>query len=123
MKEFLFGLSLFPLAVCAVNIEGVYDVTGWDPYENQAYAGTAKIKQDKNDVFQISWNIDNGTQFQGTGLIVGNTFSAVFRQSQPPSPDAGLQTFTIAEEALRGAWLFLNHSLVGNETLTKRKKE
>ncbi len=109
---------LFPLFLSA-DIIGVYNVTGWDPYENHAYSGKATFKKDKNNVLQIKWTYSDGSEYQGTGLINGEILSTVFVDPTVNTFYTGVQVYHISENLLEGNWVLLNQSLLGHEKLIK----
>lgn len=120
MKSFICLFLLLPIAICAANIEGNYSVSGNDPYEKNTYTGTATIKKDKNEVFQITWNFNDGSKNTGTGLLSGSELSVVFSDSNEANKQfIGLQIYKITDAGMEGTWVLLNQSLIGSEKLTK----
>jgi hypothetical protein len=112
--------------LAAVDIEGNYSISGFDPYFGSSYTGTAIVFEDGNDVYQFRWYYDqNGRLYEcrGTGIRVGDVISIVFRDL--PSQDnliieEGVQLYTIKSNTLEGSFVLLDKNLVGNEKLTKK---
>jgi hypothetical protein len=121
MKKFIAVLSA--IVFCAVSgyaIEGSYNVSGFDPYENTSYQGTMEITKDKNDVFQAKWVID-GSICLGTGLKTGHMVSFVFKSpATEKQQEEGVQVYKIEKDTLEGPFVYLGKSLVGKEKLTKK---
>lgn len=121
MKKLIALFIIFAGSLTA--IEGNYDVTGFDPYDNKPYTGTVSIKKDKNDVYQASWNIvEEGKKFtySGTGLKTDNQVSFTYRNTSPGQDELGLQIYKISDKALEGPFVYLNKNLIGKEKLVKK---
>ena len=76
---------------------------------------------DKNGVYQMTWVFNDGAQYIGTALLNGQQLSAVFNDLDLTHKNhIGLQTYTIGQGALEGAWVLLNRNLTAKEKLTKQ---
>ena len=121
MKKLIFGLMLTTSACLVADISGTYDVSGWDPYEKEAYTGTVIITKDQNNVYQGNWNLNDGEKYQGTGLIGEKDATFIFVGGDPGQEVLqGVQYYSFEEENLNGAWVLINQNLVGSEKLQKR---
>lgn len=105
-------------------IEGIYDVTGYDPYNNMAYRMTCKIVKVDDMVYTGHWiREDKKESYKGTGLRVGNQISFALVSKDPAEniKFIGLQNYEIQGDTLTGSWIFYNQDRIGLEHMVKRK--
>lgn len=101
------------------DVDGKYQVSGFDPYDNTRYTGTADIKQ-SGQLYHISWNITPpGIVYKGTGIKIGNSISFVFEILRNGKSETGIQTYAINGNTLAGEWAYLGKDWKGTETLRK----
>ncbi len=118
LKFCLLGL-LTSLALYGV--EGTYSGSGTDPYEGSTYSVTATLTQDKNGVYQATWDeLEKGKKahYTGTGLRQNNSICFIFQNTADPS-DQGLQVYTIKGNTLEGRFVSIHKNLVGEEKLSR----
>ena len=108
-------------SLCA--IEGKYEVTGFDPYDNKPYSGFVTIDKDKNEVFQARWEIvEAGEKFTyiGTGLKNGGGVSFAYKNGAGEKEEIGLQYYKIEGNGLEGPFVYIGKNLIGQEKLVKK---
>jgi len=124
MKKILAALTLSCCSLGAIEIEGDYFCSGYDPYYTQSYTGVVEIIQDDGSVYQVKWSYDqNNSVYEsyGTGIRVGNIFSVVFRNLPSEDiPEDGLQVYKVSEGTLEGPYVLLDKNLLGFEKLQKQ---
>jgi len=124
MKKILAILSLSCSSLAAIEIEGDYFCTGYDPYYLQSYTGVAEIIEGSDGVYQVKWSYDQNKsvyESYGTGIKVGDVFSVVFRNlPSEDAPEDGLQVYKITKDTLEGPYVQLDKSLLGYEKLQKQ---
>jgi hypothetical protein len=122
MKFFLAFIFIFSSVACAMEIEGKYEIIGWDPYYKEDYTGIAMISKGENNIYTIEWHFSNGEKYKGTGLLYGDVLSFCFlNQTVPKTREiTGLEVFVIKETGLYGSWLLWDQALIGTEKLIKR---
>ena len=125
MKKMIAGFlfaSLSAVSLNAKDIEGSYDVTGFDPYEKKSYTGTVEITKGANDVYQAQWTLNLVPKsYKGTGLKNKDEVSFIYQASLPRERgEVGLQVYAIKGNKLEGRFVYADGSLIGNETLTKK---
>ena len=74
MSKTIWGLAiacLYSVSLNASDIEGTYNVTGFDPYEKKSYKGTVEISKNANNVYQAHWtlNLDPSGSFWHQTLL------------------------------------------------------
>ena len=127
IQRILFILCFAPLALFAKDIEGVYNVSGYDPLAQNNYQGIAevKLKDAKNGIYTIECQFNHPlASTYGTGIRTNNMLSVVFIEMDDGNLDNsktkyGLQTYLIQEDELSGPWIFYGDDVKGSETLTK----
>ena len=127
IKSILFLFCFVPLALFAKDIDGVYNVVGYDPITKSEYQGIAEIKLEdaKNELYGIVYQFTHPfVSTCGTGIKINNTISFVFAESDSSDLNNdtmkyGVQIYEIQREKLSGPWIFYGDNVKGSETLTK----
>lgn len=90
--------------------------------------GNPDNKNSSTPVIQLKWNFDKGQTLIGTGIIVGNTISAIYSYTSVASPKTdqmGTESmvYNAKTQQLHGFWTGLNSTkITGYETCTKISK-
>ncbi len=104
-------------------VEGTYQVSGFDPYTNKSYTGTATITRGENEIYQGEWNLSlDPAKYLGKGLRDNDQISFLCQpEGLPFGPDVTtLQIYRITGDKLEGNFMIYGGSLVGHETLIKK---
>ena len=123
IKSILFLLCFAPVMLFAKDIEGVYNISGYDPHSQGKYQGIAeiKLKDAKNEIYEIICQLNHPVvSTYATGVKIDNTLSCVFAEMDDTNNTKyGLQTYVIHNDKLSGPWIFYGDTVKGMETLTK----
>ncbi len=129
-KVFLGGWLLLLLCGCSLgggyltptagtgnvgDLAGTYAVRG-KAQGGGTYTGSLTIER-AGEVYNVTWNLDDGTVVQGVGLLEGDLFSVAWDAGGAP----GLVVYRVgADGRLTGRWTVAGEKTTWSETATRR---
>lgn len=112
------------LSLNAVDIEGEYDIYGYDPFRHKTYGGIGRLYKINDIVYVGEFFEDDGDSYKSTGIRTDDQIAFVFIHKDPSQTIKliGLQNYTITNaNEMYGSWIFMDQDRVGTETLKRRK--